>query len=137
MKNVWQQAGVQDWLTFATMQRSKVVREVKELGEQIIARISESGVFVQREELIKEARHHLESLLGRLNAGSIVDSAIQAARIKARNTRTEILSFLNIPSHRELSKLQRKLNQIETRLGKLPKDAKSAPSKSASVNRQG
>lgn len=104
-----------DWVTFANQQRANLVREVRTLGEEIISKIADSPIFAQREELIREARHHLDTILQRLNRSSLLSRAMDRARI----TSTEILSFLNIPSQGELKRLQKKLNQIESRLSDL------------------
>lgn len=111
-----------DWMAFATQQRSKLVSDVKSLGEEIVSKIAATPIFSNRDELIREARLHMEALLGQLNGGSFFDKAIDTARQK----QGELLSFLNIPSHKELTTLQRKLNKIEARVEQLDKTRRRA-----------
>lgn len=103
---------IEDWLAFASLQRTRVVREVRALCEEIVEKIAGSPVFAHREELVQEARHNLEALITRLNAGTLLDKAIDSAKMRT----DDLLSFFNVPSQRELKQLQRKLNQIESRL---------------------
>lgn len=107
--------GADDWLSFASQQRARLIREVKGLGDEIVDRIAETPVFAHREDMIQEARQCVDNLLQRLNGTSLLSRAIDSAKI----TRQDLLSFLNIPSHKELKQLQRKLHQMEARLSKI------------------
>lgn len=121
-------SSARDWLAFASLQRGRLVREVRDLGEEIVSKIAHTPVFCQRDELIREARNHIDALLGHLHGGSLVNRALH----KARQTQTELLSILNIPSQKELAKLQKKLNQIEARLGTMGR--KTPPSSSTHLS---
>lgn len=121
-------SSARDWLAFASLQRGRLVREVRDLGEEIVSKIAHTPVFCQRDELIREARNHIDALLGHLNGGSLVNRALH----KARQTQTELLSILNIPSQKDLAKLQKKLNQIEARLSTVGR--KTPPSASTHLS---
>lgn len=102
----------QDWFDFATQQRARLAKEVNHLSTEILNRISESNILSNRDDILKDAKEHLESIMSRINRSELVSRVINAAR----GTRNEILSFLNIPSSRELSTLQRRLNQLEKKM---------------------
>ncbi|GEM_PF-5111477 len=118
-----------DWMAFAALQRRRLIREVKTLGDEMLGKIAASPIFAQRDELIHEARHHLETILERLKSGSLVHRAMHSAR----ETGSEILSFLNIPTQHELRALQKKLGKIETRVAALNDKRKSAAAEAAST----
>ncbi|MBI4237657.1 MAG: hypothetical protein HY696_04455 [Deltaproteobacteria bacterium] len=113
-----QKYGAKDWLTVASQQRSHLVREVRALGDEMITRISSTPIFAQREQLIHEARDHLDSILDKLNGWDLLSRAYHSAK----ETGSELLSFLNIPSQRELKKLQTRLHKIESRLATIRTD---------------
>lgn len=113
-------SAARDWLAFASMQRARLIREVRSLSEEIVSKIADAPIFANREELIRETRSQMESMIDRLNAGELLHRAID----KAKMTQHEILSFLNIPSEKELTKLQKKLNKIEARLSEIRKPRK-------------
>ncbi len=119
-----------DWLAFASLQRGRLVREVRSLCEEIVEKISETPVFAHREDLVREVRQQLDTLLHRINAGALIDKAIDSAKMKQH----DILSFLNVPSQEELKSLQRKLNQIEARLNTLRTPRREGSSRSTSTN---
>jgi len=102
----------QDWFDFASQQRHRLIREVNHLSAEIIGKISDSNIFSNRDEIVKEAKDHLDSIVSRLNQSELISRVIDAAR----GTKNEILSFLNIPSHKELTSLQRRLNQLEKKV---------------------
>lgn len=102
----------QDWFDFATQQRTRLSREINHLSAEILHRISESNIFSNRDEIVKEAKEHLDSIITRINRSELISRVINAAR----GTRNEILSFLNIPSPKELSSLQKRLNQLEKKM---------------------
>lgn len=104
----------QDWFDFATQQRTRLAREVNHLSSEILNRISESQIFSNRDEILKEAKNHLDSILTHINHSELISKMMNAAR----GTRNEILSFLNIPSPKELSSLQKRLNQLEKKMTK-------------------
>ncbi|MBI2343857.1 MAG: hypothetical protein HYV02_05965 [Deltaproteobacteria bacterium] len=113
------QGTAEDWVAFASMQRARVLREVRDLCEEIVERIAAVPIFAHRDDLIKEARHCLDGLVQRLNTTVLIDKALDSAR----HTRKELLSLLSIPTQRELKTLQQKLNRIESRLGDLQQEA--------------
>lgn len=102
----------QDWFDFATQQRARLAKEVHHLSAEILNRISESNILSNRDEILQEARDHLDSIMTRINRSELVSRVIDAAR----GTRNEILSFLNIPSSKELSTLQKRLHQLEKKM---------------------
>lgn len=104
----------QDWFDFATQQRTRLAREVNHLSSEILNRISESQIFSNRDEILKEAKNHLDSILTHINHSELISKVMNAAR----GTRNEILSFLNIPSPKELSSLQKRLHQLEKKMTK-------------------
>lgn len=113
--------GAGDWLTIAAKQRASLVREVRQLGDEIIERISTTPIFQHRERLIRDARTHVESILDNINSSSLISRAID----KAKESGSEILSFLNVPTQSELRKLQLRLNQIESKLVKSKRGPKA------------
>lgn len=102
----------QDWFDFASQQRTRLAREVNHLSSEILNRISDSHIFSNRDEILKEVKEHLDSILSRINHSELISKVIDAAR----GTRNEILSFLNIPSSKELSTLQKRLHQLEKKM---------------------
>lgn len=102
----------QDWFDFASQQRTRLIREVNHLSTEILHRIGDSNIFSNRDEIVKEAKDHLDSIITRINRSELISRVINAAR----GTRNEILSFLNIPSPKELSSLQKRLNQLEKKM---------------------
>lgn len=101
-----------NWFDFASQQRSRLIKEINHLSTEILNRIAESNIFSNRDDIIKEAKDHLDSIVNRLNQSELLSRVIHAAR----DTRNEILSFLNIPSSKELSSLQKRLNQLEKKI---------------------
>lgn len=102
----------QDWFDFASQQRTRLIREVNHLSSEILNRISDSNIFSNRDEIVKDAKEHLDSIVSHLNQSELISRVIDAAR----GTKNEILSFLNIPSHKELSSLQKRLHQLEKKI---------------------
>ncbi|PIR20778.1 MAG: hypothetical protein COV45_04270 [Deltaproteobacteria bacterium CG11_big_fil_rev_8_21_14_0_20_47_16] len=102
----------QDWFDFASQQRHRLIREVNHLSAEILNKISDSNIFSNHDEIVKDAKDHLDSIVSRLNQSELISRVIDAAR----GTKNEILSFLNIPSHKELSSLQKRLNQLEKKV---------------------
>lgn len=102
----------QDWFDFASQQRVRLIREVSHLSGEILNRISESNILSNREDILKEAKEHLDHIISRINRSELISKVIDAAR----GTKNEILSFLNIPSSKELSSLQKRLNQLEKKM---------------------
>lgn len=102
----------QDWFDFASQQRGRLIKEINHLSGEILNRIAESNIFSNRDDIINDARDHLDSIVSRLNQSELLSKVIHAAR----GTKNEILSFLNIPSSKELSSLQKRLNQLEKRI---------------------
>ncbi len=123
------QGTAEDWMAFASLQRSRLVREVRGMCDEILEKVGESPIFAHRDEVIREMRQHLETLMHRLNAGALIDKAIDSAKLRQH----DLLSFLNVPSQEELKQLQRKLNKIETRLNSLhhPRGSDNARAKSS------
>lgn len=110
----------QDWFDFATQQRARLAKEVNHLSTEILNRIGESNILSNRDEILTEAKEHLETIMSRINRSELVSRVIDAAR----GTRNEILSFLNIPSSKELTTLQKRLHQLEKKMN----GGKSRPS---------
>ncbi len=102
----------QDWFDFASQQRTRLVREINHLSTEILHRIGEANILSNRDEIVKEAKDHLDSIITRINRSELISRVIKAAR----GTRNEILTFLNIPSPKELSALQKRLNQLEKKM---------------------
>jgi hypothetical protein len=102
----------QDWFDFASQQRARLAKEVNHLSTEILNRISESNILSNRDDILKEAKQHLESIMSHINGSELVSRVIDAAR----GTRNEILSFLNIPSSKELTTLQKRLHQLEKKM---------------------
>lgn len=102
----------QDWFDFASQQRARLAREVNHLSTEILNRIGESNILSNRDEILKEAKEHLETIMSRINRSELISRVIDAAR----GTRNEILTFLNIPSSKELTTLQKRLNQLEKKM---------------------
>ena len=110
--NLLSKLPTQDWFDFASQQRGRLIREVNHLSSEILSKIGDSNIFSNRDEIVKDAKDHLDSIISRLNQSELISRVIDAAR----GTKNEILSFLNIPSHKELSSLQRRLNQLEKKV---------------------
>ena len=88
-----------EWAEVANAQKDKLVQEVEHLASEIMARISEAPIFDNREQLIHEARHHLETLIR-----------------SVRRSKQYLLGFFNISTRNDLTKLERKLSKIEARV---------------------
>ncbi len=112
LEDLFHKLPTQDWFDFASQQRARLAREVGHLSAEILNRISESNILSNRDDILKEAREHLDSIMTRINRSELISRVMDAAR----GTRNEILSFLNIPSSKELSSLQRRLNQLEKKM---------------------
>lgn len=87
-----------EWLEFAGTYKDKIVREIGCLA---------APLFTHRDQLVHEAKSNLDHLL--------------------QNLRQSALSLFSIPTHRDLSKLQRKLTRIESRLNAMDKTDKFPP----------
>lgn len=105
----------QDWLEFANSQRTRLVKEVSQLTNEILKRINETTILSNRNEIVNEAKDHLDSIVNRINQSDLISKALGAAK----DTKNEIFSFLNIPSQKELASLQRRLNQLEQKVSKV------------------
>lgn len=102
----------QNWFDFASGQRERLVKEVHGLAGEIVNRVGDATFFRNRDQLVKEVRNHMDSIISSLNRSELISKALGAAS----DTKNEILSFLNIPSQRELSTLQKRLNQLEKKM---------------------
>lgn len=114
-QEIFEKVSAQEWLEFANAQRAKLVKEVEQLGKEIIVKITDVPIFAHREQLIREARQSIEGLIQRLNQSDLltkVNKVIDAAR----HGKYDLLHFLNIPSKQDLTKLERKLSKLESRV---------------------
>lgn len=105
----------QDWLALANAQRERISLEVKHLSDEILSKIHSADILSNKEHILHDAKDTLEDLINRIDDSDLVDKAIDTAI----HTKDGLLAFLNIPTHEEMTQLQRKLNRIERRMSQL------------------
>ncbi|MBI4366880.1 MAG: hypothetical protein HY543_08695 [Deltaproteobacteria bacterium] len=98
----WSHISPQDWLEFAKTHKNKLVKEIEHLLHEIMAKIAESPILANREQLIHEARVQFDHLIRLIREGTI--------------------GKLNIPTQHDLRALKRKMSQLETKVNTLDKE---------------
>lgn len=93
------------------------------VAEDVVSRAKEIqflslGSF-NRDDIIREAKKNLDDLISRLNTSEFV----ARARVRALNTKDQVLSILSIPTQSEVVKLSRKITNLESRVSKLTRKA--------------
>jgi hypothetical protein len=101
-----------DWMALAGAQRDRVTSEIKQLSNEILSKIHCADVLAGKEGILTEAKKSLESIVGKVESSGIVDKAVDTAI----HTKDGLLAFLNIPTHEEMVKLQRRLSHLERKL---------------------
>ena len=98
-------------------------REIRRLVEDVLDRAKDVELLpfnaINRDRIISEAKKNLEEIRERINT----TGWLARVRVSATNTKEQVLSILSIPSQSELTKLQRKLTNLETRISTLNKKA--------------
>lgn len=105
----------QDWMALAGAQRDRISLEVKNLSDEILSKIHGADILNGKDKLLKEAKNNLEVIIKRIDHSSLVEKAIDTAV----HTKDGLLAFLNIPTHEEMTQLQRKLKRLERKMGQL------------------
>ena len=108
-----------DVINFAVKQRDNVEHEVKRLADDIVHTLKGAHFLSKQEKLVKEARHNLEIILKKVRRNPMV---IQAKDL-AKNQGGQLLNILNVPTRKDISKLNSRLTQIEHRLTNISKGA--------------
>jgi len=104
-----------DWSKLANAQRERISTEIKHLSDEILSRIHCADILVAKHSILNEAKANLESTVNKVDHGDLVDKAIDTAM----HTKDGLLAFLNIPTHNEMTQLQRKLKRLERRMSQL------------------
>lgn len=104
-----------EWVDLANQKRANLVRELYHLGEEMIDKIKSAEILANREQLIRETKEHLDTIVRKVNSSKLLDRAMATAK----HTGEEILSFFNIPTSRELSSLQKRLASLEKKISNL------------------
>lgn len=105
----------QDWMALANAQRERISHEVRRLADEILSKIHSADVLEGKERIVAEAKSNLENLVNKIDRSRLIDKTIDTAI----HTKDGLLAFLNIPTHEEMMKLQRKLNRLERKLNDL------------------
>ncbi len=90
-------------------------RELRRLADEVVSKvkgleIAPSGFTSKK--LLRDARKNLNAFVNVFEKNDF----LSRAKLKAENTRDEVLSFLKIPSQAEVEKLERKVVALEKRL---------------------
>lgn len=105
----------QDWFALADAQRERISLEIRNLSDEILAKIHKADILEGKDNILSEAKTNLESIINRVDHSHLVGKAIDTAI----HTKDGLLAFLNIPTHEEMTNLQRKLKRLERRMGQL------------------
>lgn len=105
----------QDWLALADAQRERVAHEIKHLSDEILSKIHDANVLSNKDTVLTNAKKSLEDIVGNVQSSELVNKAIDTAI----HTKDGLLAFLNIPTHEEMIKLQRKLSRLERKMNEL------------------
>jgi len=106
----------QDWTALAGAQQKRVKEEIRHLSDEILSKIYDADILQDKDSILKDAKYSLEDIVDRVDRCNLVEKAIDTAI----HTKDGLLAFLNIPTHDEMVKLQRKLSRIERRMSDLP-----------------
>lgn len=99
---------------------SEKTEDFLKLAEEVIGRAKEiQFTSFNRDDLIREAKKNIEDLVSRINSSDI----LARARVRALNTKDQVLSILSIPTQTEVVKLSRKITNLESRVNKLTRKA--------------
>lgn len=99
---------------------SEKTEDLLKLAEEVIGRAKEiQFTSFNRDDLIREAKKNIEDLVSRINSSDI----LARARVRALNTKDQVLSILSIPTQTEVVKLSRKITNLESRVNKLTRKA--------------
>ena len=106
--------------TFASEKKE----DIKKLAEEIVSKAKEIQQFLpkgtlNRDEIIREAKKNVDDLISRINTSDL----FAKAKVRAVNTKDQVLSILSIPSQSEVVKLSRKITTLEGRVNKLTRKA--------------
>ena len=93
-------------------------KEIRRLADDVVSKVKNleigpSGFTAKR--LLSDARKSLDSFVKTFEKSDF----FSLAKTKAESTRNGILSFLSIPSHTEVEKLEKKVQSLEKRLQNL------------------
>jgi len=105
----------QDWTALASAQKDRVSLEIRQLSDEILSRINCADVLENKDKILKEAKANLDTIVKNVDHSNLVDKAIDTAI----HTKDGLLAFLNIPTHNEMTKLQRNLKKLERRMNSM------------------
>jgi polyhydroxyalkanoate synthesis regulator phasin len=111
-----------DLIAFAHETREDLEREVRRRAEDIVEVVKEIEKISNRLDLggvLQDVRRSFGDLVAFLNESGL----IQTAKQTVLKTRKEVLSFLSIPTHDEVVKLEKKIVNLEKRLSHLTRRA--------------
>lgn len=102
----------QDWAALANAQRERISTEIKNLSNDILSKINCADILTGKDSILKDAKESLEGIVNRVDHGALAQKAIDTAI----HTKDGLLAFLNIPTHNEMTQLQRKLKRLERQM---------------------
>jgi hypothetical protein len=109
--------------SIASDKKDDFEREIRRMAEDVVDRAKDVELLpfnaANRDRIISEAKRNLEDLRERLKTSEWV----ARARVSASNTKDQFLSILSIPSQGELTKLQKKISNLEKRVNTLNRKA--------------
>ena len=92
-----------------------VVKEVRYYADGIVQTINHADFLPNKNRLVKEAKKNLHGFLKKIQKSNVANKAIDLAQDKGN----QVLSLLNFPTKKEVTRLSRRLSQLEKRLNTL------------------
>ena len=81
----------------------------------MLSKIHSAEIIDGKDKILEDAKENLEDIISRVENCGLVSKAIDTAI----HTKDGLLAFLNIPTHEEMTSLQRKLTRLERRMNQL------------------
>lgn len=92
--------------------RLHLSKEVKHYADGIVHTLTRADFLPNRNKLIREARHNMEKFIKKIQKSDVASKALDLASNKGN----KVLSLLNFPTKKDVSRLNARLNQLEKRL---------------------
>lgn len=106
------QLSYKDIMKLAAKKHNMITKEVRYYADGIVKTLNGADILPNKNRLVKEAKQSLKSFLAKVQKSNV---AHQAKSLAAMNG-SKILSLLNFPSKKEVSRLNARLGQLEKRL---------------------
>lgn len=97
---------------FKQFKKSQIVKEVKFYADGIVNTISHADILPNKNKLVKEAKKNLEGFVKKIRKSDVAHIALDLASKKS----AQVLSLLNFPTKKDVSRLSVRLSQLEKRL---------------------